>query len=153
MASVAAGLFLSPARAAATAAFGFFVATALAGFGSGSLMGWNPLAYVTELGPAAQTDVAGLLMIPETWCIGASWVVAAVAQSLMRLRIRRAWDVAGAVTAAIVLVGGVCAAAWFDSGMTSFLPAWAPLVPTLAAGAFAVVLAVKLPCVPIEEIE
>lgn len=151
LAPFAAGLTLAPVSALATTALAFSTMLVLAGFGSGNLMGWNaPMFWDYEF-VDVQANIVGMLVRPETWCIAASWLLAALAQSLCRLRITRVFDVLGALLAAALLVAGILLAAWFASGQTAWMPSATTLVPTLAVSVLGVVLATQLPCVKVYE--
>ena len=160
LAPLMAGLMLSPASAAVTAVFAFIVATILAGFGSGSLMGWEPLSYwqlsavspdtpaavIAAARPDLQTRIVNVLAQPETWCIAGSWVLAALAQSACRLRVSRLFDVLGTLAAFAALAAGACLGAWLASGQTDWLPTLPVLIPTVVVGIVGIVLATQLPC-------
>ena len=97
-----------PLRALGTTVFGVVVAVILAGFGSHSLLDWNVFAY----GDFGRNDVSGsawrLLTQPATWAIIASWLVAALSLSLMRLRDSKLLTILGlAIALAAVLVGSL----------------------------------------------
>lgn len=83
LAPLAAGYFLRVRDAVATAVFAVVVAFCLACAGSGSLLGWGAFAHVSWPAGASMQEMAlELVTSPETWIIGASWVLAAVIASL-----------------------------------------------------------------------
>lgn len=153
LAPMFAGLTLTPASAAATTAFALFVALVLTGFGSSNLLGWNPFATWEFSNVDVQANIVELLVRPETWCLAASWMAAALVQAACRLRVTRLFDVLGAVLAFALLVLGACATAWFASSQTTWLPSAALLVPTLLSGVIGVVLSTQLPCVRMVDFE
>lgn len=158
---VLAGSFVvSVARAAGTAAFAGLCALALGSLGSSSMIGWNAPMYwdyatisgtvaaggnavvdpeataqavlsSTGIGAQTQARLGGMLLKPGTWCVLASWVVAAMVMSaLSGWGMSRKVDVAAALTGTIVLVLGVCAAAWLTNPSS-----WTPPTPMALAGA------------------
>lgn len=153
LAPMFAGLTLTPASAAATTAFSLFLALVLTGFGSSNLLGWNPFATWEFSNVDVQANIVELLVRPETWCLAASWMAAALVQAACRLRVTRLFDVLGAVLAFALLVLGACTTAWFASSQTTWLPSAALLVPTLLSGVIGVVLSTQLPCVRMVDFE
>ena len=79
---------------------------------------------------------------PATWVVGASWVAAAGLYSLLCVRGTRAFDIAGSVVAAAVLMLGACAAAHLASFGGSWLPAPAALLGALVPGVLGILAAV-----------
>lgn len=146
-----AGLALRPLDALATTSFSFLVTLVFAGFGSGSLMGWHPLSYGDFTGVDVQANMVALMVRPETWCVAASWLAAALAQSVCRLRIARSFDVLGSIFSALFLVGGILVAAWLASGRMTWLPSFETIVPTVLVALLGIILAARLPCVRVYE--
>ena len=108
---LAAGFSLRPLAAMATACFQAFAALVLASFTTGSLLGWDVLmnwdfSSSTTLGMMPVDRMVSLLADPQTWVVAASWVLAAGAVSVLRLRPTRLFAALGvAVGAALLLVG------------------------------------------------
>lgn len=146
-----AGLALSPGAATATTAFSLMVAIVLAGLGSGSLIGWEPLVHMSFVGVDVQASVLAMVVRPDTWCIGASWIAAALVQSVCRLHITRLFDVLGSVLAAVILFGGAFLAAWFISSRLTWMPPVEMLASTGISAVIGIVLAARLPCVKVYE--
>ena len=83
-----------------------------------------------------------MLLKPGTWCVFASWVIAAAAMSaLSRWGMSRKVDVAAALVGAVVLVLGVCAAAWAANPASWTPPSTMALIGSIAPGLAGVVLA------------
>ncbi|RDB61423.1 serine/threonine protein kinase [Gordonibacter sp. 28C] len=138
LAPAAAGLFLPPLRALGTTAFSLLVAAILASFGAGNLLGWDAFAYWEFAGTDVQANLGALLLQPATWCVAASWLVAAGALAVCRRRPSRVLEVLGVALAGAALAAGMCAAAWFASGQHSWMPSVPAVVSTVAAVAFLV---------------
>ena len=112
---IAAGALLGVREAAATAAFAVVSAVAFASLGSCDLMGWDIGEHALT---AASRDIAGsqiteaflaTITAPGTWLVAASWIAAAALFALFCHRGTRAFDVAGACVAAVVLLAGAIA--------------------------------------------
>ena len=138
LAPAAAGFFLPPLRALGTTAFSLLVAAILASFGAGNLLGWDAFAYWEFAGTDVQANLGTLLLQPATWCVAASWLVAAGALAVCRRRPSRVLEVLGVALAGAALAAGMCAAAWFASGQHSWMPSVPAVVSTVAAVAFLV---------------
>ena len=137
-APVAAGYFLRVRDALATTAFSLVVAVVLAGLGSSSLMGWNPLATWDFAAMNVETNIVAVLVSPRTWCIAASWLAAAVVLAAGCARGTRPLAVVGAFAAAALLAAGICTGAWLASGQISWMPGVAEIVPTALASLAAI---------------
>ena len=128
------GFFLSGKDAAATAALAFVVSVVLAGFGSNSLVGWNALTFWDFGSLDIQHNMLVLLQQPLTWCMLASWLGGAVILALLCRRQTRFSAGLGVVLASALMIAALCLGAWFASGMTSWVPDWQLLLPTIGAG-------------------
>lgn len=142
---LAAGFCLPPARALETTAFSLVTAVIFAAFGSGSLMGWDAPAHLAFNGASVQAALGALLAQPALWCVAASWLVAALALALVRLRPTRAFAVVGAACAGAVLMAGICAAAWVASSGLTWLPSVHNLTATLIPIALMLATCVLVP--------
>lgn len=168
---VAGSLIVSVARAAATAAFAGLCALALGSLGTSGMIDWNAPMYwdyatmsgavsagsnavadpdavasavlsSTGIGAQTQARLGGMLLKPGTWCVFASWVIAAAAMSaLSRWGMSRKVDVAAALVGTVVLVLGVCAAAWAANPASWTPPSTMALIGSIAPGLVGVVLA------------
>ena len=168
---VAGSLIVSVARAAATAAFAGLCALALGSLGTSGMIDWNAPMYwdyatmsgavsagsnavadpdavasavlsSTGIGAQTQTRLGGMLLKPGTWCVFASWVIAAAAMSaLSRWGMSRKVDVAAALVGTVVLVLGVCAAAWAANPASWTPPSTMALIGSIVPGLAGVVLA------------
>ena len=168
---VAGSLVVSVPRAAATAAFAGFCALALGSLGTSGMIDWNAPMYwdyatmsgavsagsnavtdpdtvasvvlsSTGIGAQTQARLGGMLLKPGTWCVFASWVIAAAAMSaLSRWGMSRKVDVAAALVGAVVLVLGVCAAAWAANPASWTPPSMMALIGSIVPGLAGVVLA------------
>lgn len=168
---VAGSLIVSIARAAATAAFAGLCALALGSLGTSGMIDWNAPMYwdyatmsgavsaggnavadpdavasavlsSTGIGAQTQARLGGMLLKPGTWCVFASWVIAAAAMSaLSRWGMSRKVDVAAALVGTIVLVLGVCAAAWAANPASWTPPSAMVLIGSIVPGLAGVVLA------------
>ena len=58
---------------------------------------------------------------------------------------QRSLHVAGVIAAIVIMLVGVCVANYFASGMSSWQPQGWEILPTIAAGAVATVIAIFLP--------
>ena len=101
-----AGASMRPVQAVVTMVFGIMVAFIMAGFGTGSLLGWNVFAN----GDFARADVTSVIVDmfkqPATWATVAGWLVATVALSLLRLRESRALTIVGIAIALVAVLAG-----------------------------------------------
>ncbi|HIS39378.1 MAG TPA: serine/threonine protein kinase [Candidatus Aphodovivens avistercoris] len=137
LAPLAAGGVLRPVRALATTAFSLAVGLVLASFGSGNLLGWDGLSFWHFAGRDVQAALGGLLLLPETWCMAAGWLVAAAAFALFRLRRTRAFALAGLAVSTAVLIAAACATAWIASGGATAAPSAQAFAALLACAAVA----------------
>ena len=168
---VAGSLIVSVARAAATAAFAGLCALALGSLGTSGMIDWNAPMYwdyatmsgavsagsnavadpdavasavlsSTGIGAQTQARLGGMLLKPGTWCVFVSWVIAAAAMSaLSRWGMSRKVDVAAALVGTVVLVLGVCAAAWAANPASWTPPSAMALIGSIVPGLAGVVLA------------
>ncbi|WP_449137585.1 serine/threonine-protein kinase [Slackia sp.] len=127
-----AGYFLNIKHALAATAFAAVSAFCLACAGSLDLTGWNVFAFGAMPGASAMENAAlSLVASPSMWAMAVSWLVAAVAGSLLCARDNRGLAACGMLAATAVLVLGVIAAARL--GGADF-PDVAQLAPALVAG-------------------
>ena len=168
---VAGSLVVSVARAAATAAFAGLCALALGSLGTSGMIDWNAPMYwdyatmsgavsagsnavadpdavasavlsSTGIGAQTQARLGGMLLKPGTWCVFVSWVIAAMAMSaLSRWGMSRKVDVAAASVGAVILVLGVCGAAWLTNPESWTPPSTMALVGSIVPGLVGIVLA------------
>ncbi len=134
---LAAGTCLRPRNAFLTLAFSALWALALGACGTGNMLGWDAFANWDFMGIDIQGRFISMLTLPATWCIIASWLVAVVVESACNLRGSKPLSIFGIVAAALLLVVGAFAAAWFDAGMGASLATPAPslLVPIIVSAA------------------
>ncbi len=116
LAPMAAGFSLRPLAAMATACFQVFAAFVFASFTTGSLLGWDALANWsfasnTTLGMMPVDRMVSLLQSPQMWIVAASWVLAAGAVAIVRLRPTRLFAAIGSIVGAALLLAGLAAAA------------------------------------------
>lgn len=138
---VTCGVLLPVLQSVITAAFAFASALIMAGCGSVDIMSWDAVMHLGF----SSNPAAGCLAVasqPATWVIGASWIAAAGLYSLLCVRGTRAFDIAGSVVAAAVLMLGACAAAHLASFGGSWLPAPAALLGALVPGVLGILAAV-----------
>lgn len=138
---VTCGVLLPVLQSVITAAFAFASALIMAGCGSVDIMNWDAVMHLGF----SSNPAAGCLAVasqPATWVIGASWIAAAGLYSLLCVRGTRAFDIAGSVVAAVVLMLGACAAAHLASFGGSWLPAPAALLGALVPGVLGILAAV-----------
>ncbi|MBQ3105907.1 MAG: serine/threonine-protein kinase, partial [Eggerthellaceae bacterium] len=121
---MAAGCLLPLTRTAVAVGYASFLAVVLGSFGSGSMAGWQVWAYWDVTQVDVQANMLALLLQPSTWIIVASWMAAALAFSAFCYRGTRAFDVAGAVVAAVVLVAGACIAGGLSADVALSSPLW-----------------------------
>lgn len=139
-ASVTCGVLLPVFQSVITAAFAFVAALIMAGCGSVDLMNWDAVMHLGF----SSNPTAGVMAVasqPATWLMGASWIAAAGVYSLCCVRGTRAFDIAGSVASAAVLMVGVCAAAHLTSFGGSWLPAPAALLGALVPGLLGILAA------------
>ena len=138
---VTCGVLLPVLQSVITAVFAFASALIMAGCGSVDIMNWDAVMHLGF----SSNPAAGCLAVasqPATWVVGASWVAAAGLYSLLCVRGTRAFDIAGSVVAAAVLMLGACAAAHLASFGGSWLPAPAALLGALVPGVLSILAAV-----------
>lgn len=141
MAPVCAGVLLPVIQSLLTAAFAFAMALIMASCGSMNLLNWDALVNFS-FATNPQAACVALMAQPGTWAIGASWVGAAGLYSLFCVRGTKAFDVAGSVVAAVVLMLGVCAAAHLTNFGGAWLPEPAALLGALVPGVAGILAAV-----------
>lgn len=138
---VTCGVLLPVLQSVITAAFAFASALIMAGCGSVDIMNWDAVMHLGF----SSNPAAGCLAVasqPATWVVGASWIASAGLYSLLCVRGTRAFDIAGSVVAAAVLMLGACAAAHLASFGGSWLPAPAALLGALVPGVLGILAAV-----------
>ncbi len=132
---LAAGTCLRPRNAFITLAYSALWALVLGACGTGNMMGWEALLYWNF----AQVDVLhrqlAMLAAPATWCTVVSWLVAVVAESACNSRGSKPLAVFGVVLAAVLLVAGAFAAAWFETGMVGVVAPGPGLIVPIAVSA------------------
>lgn len=137
---VTCGVLLPVLQSVITAVFAFVSALIMAGCGSVDIMNWDAVMHLGfSSNPAA--GCATVASQPATWAVGVSWVAAAGLYSLLCVRGTRAFDIAGSVAAAVVLMLGVCAAAHLSAFGGSWLPAPAALLGALVPGILGIMAA------------
>lgn len=138
---VTCGVLLPVLQSVITAVFAFASALIMAGCGSVDIMNWDAVMHLGFSSNPAAACVA-VASQPATWVVGASWIAAAGLYSLLCVRGTRAFDIAGSVVAAAVLMLGACAAAHLASFGGSWLPAPAALLGALVPGVLGILAAV-----------
>ena len=138
---VLSGVLLPVLQAAISAAFAFLMALVMGSFGSLDLLNWDAVLHM-ELSGNPQAACMAMLSQSGTWVIGISWVVGAVVYSLFCVRGTKAFDVAGSIACAVVLMLGVCAASHLSAFGGSWLPTPAALLGALVPGVLGIVAAV-----------
>jgi len=134
VAPIAAGCLMPVGKAVITAAYSVLLAFVFAGFGTGDIMGWN-LFVNSDIANVDVTSVAlAALAKTSNWCVAASWILAAAAYSLFCVRGSKAFDVAGAVFAAALLIAGAVVAAGVSPGSNLWLPTVPALLGSLLPG-------------------
>lgn len=128
-----AGASLRPAQATVTTLFASMWALVMASFGSGNLLGWNALAYWSFASIDVQTRLIALVMQPATWCMVASWLLAALVESALWTKHKSGLAVLGVILASVLLLAGALGAAWFDSGRISYMPSTQLIVSLVLA--------------------
>lgn len=114
--------------------FALFLSFVLAGFGSGSLFGWNSIAFWETSSLQVEERILALMQQPETWCIVLAWLAAALVMRLFCLRQTRLFAFFGALVATFILLGGLSVGAFLSTGQATWLPEWQPLIITIGAG-------------------
>lgn len=128
------GMLLSVIEALATALCAGVSAFAFASLGSGDLTNWmfvaNALTSANASISSANINNTALacLASPLTWCVLASWVLAAGSYALCCIRGSLAFDCIGAALSAAFLIAGVLVGSYLTSG--SIMP-----TPLMLAGA------------------
>lgn len=140
---VLSGMLLSVIEAAATALCAAVSAFAFACLGSGDLANWmviaNALTSANASISSANINNTALAMLtsPLTWCVLASWVLAAVSFATLCIRGTLAFDVIGAVLAAAFLMAGVLVGA----NLADLAPTPLQLAGALVPGAVGILFA------------
>ena len=140
VAPVTAGALLSVGRATATAAFSAFLALVCASFATGDVMGWNALAGLAFSAGDIQASFLGIVAEPRTWCVLLSWIAAAAALSFFCLRGTKAFDIAGSVVSAAILLFGVLS----GFGLDLFGSTWQPGLSDFAGAILPGILGIAL---------
>lgn len=141
LAPVLSGVLLPVIQSAITAAFAFVTALVMASFGSLDILNWDAVLHM-GLSGNPQAACVSMLSQSGTWVIGISWVLSAAVYSLFCVRGTKAFDVAGSVACAVILMLGVCAAAHLTAFGGSWLPTPAALLGALVPGALGILAAV-----------
>jgi hypothetical protein len=135
-------------------AMALLLACILAGYGSQSLLGWEPLVFVQSASFDVQAGVWQLLQQPSTWCIVIAWFVAAVLMRVFCLRQTRLFAFFGVLLATAILLFAVMLGAWLGSGQQSWIPEWPLIIGSVSAGVIAGILCLfGVPIRPDEEAE
>lgn len=140
------GYYLHAGQAAASTAFASLLAIFLAAFGSGSVSGWWPHLYWSNLGPGYMDALLSVLQNTSTWITIASWLLASVIMAGLCGFGSRPLAFLGALLAGAVLVAGVVGCTWVTSGFTSYMPQMQQLgFPIVCAAAAAILGALRAP--------
>ena len=145
-APVLAGCLLPMARTAISVGYSAFLAVVLASFGSGSLMGWQVWANWGFSQVDVQANLLAVLTQPATWVVVVSWMAAALLFSAFCYRGTHAFDIAGSVVSAVVLIAGACIAGGLSADAVSSAPLWLQslgyVLPSCVAGALGIAAAI-----------
>ncbi|MBO4365564.1 MAG: hypothetical protein J5804_04645, partial [Eggerthellaceae bacterium] len=109
--------------------------------GTGNMLGWNAFTNWRFASVEVDTALVSMATQPATWCMVASWIVAAGAGALITRQGSKAAAIVGLVVSFAVMVAGAIGAVWFDSGQTGFTPS-IPLVASLVLSVLAVFVAI-----------
>ncbi|WP_302963454.1 serine/threonine-protein kinase [uncultured Adlercreutzia sp.] len=140
VAPVLSGVLLPVIQSAISAAFAFVTALVMASFGSLDVMNWDAVFHL-QLSGNPQAACLSMLAQSGTWVIGISWVLSAAVYSLFCVRGTKAFDMAGSVACAVILMLGVCAAAHLTAFGGSWLPEPAALLGALVPGVLGIAAA------------
>lgn len=135
-----AGLCLRVRDALATTLFGIASAFALTYCGMGAFTGGGLFVGGAFAGGSLQA-VVGQLLDPSVWTIALSWLAAAAAGALLCSRGGRLSAAAGMAVAAGILIFGLMARAFLESGLVSWMPDPSDVAVAAVAGVVAVALA------------
>lgn len=141
-----AGFCLPPRRVFGSLAFSLLVSVLLGAFGTNGLLDWDVLAYWQPAsGVDLQANIGRMLTQPALWCIVVSWIAAAGALSVFRLRPTRVFAVLGTLVAGALLLAGICLAAWVVSGQATWMPSFVNLVFTLVPIVIMLLMCILVP--------
>lgn len=135
-----AGFCLRVRDALATTLFGIASAFALTYCGMGAFTGGGLFVGGAFAGGSLQA-VVGQLLDPSVWTIALSWLAAAAAGALLCSRGGRLSAAAGMAVAAGILIFGLMARAFLESGLVSWMPDPSDVAVAAVAGVVAVALA------------
>lgn len=138
-----AGLCLRVRDALATTLFGIASAFALTYCGMGAFTGGGLFVGGAFAGESLQA-VVGQLLDPSVWAIALSWLAAAAAGALLCSRGGRLSAAAGMAVSTGVLIFGLMARAFLESGLVSWMPDPSDIAVAAVAGVVAVALAAWL---------
>ena len=115
------GLCLRVRDALGTTLFGIASALLLSYCGMGSFTGGG-LFVPGSLAGGVEQGVIAQLSNPSVWVVGASWLAAAAAGALLCSRGGRALPALGMASSTAILVFGLMARAFIESGLASWVP-------------------------------
>lgn len=138
-----AGLCLRVRDAVATTLFGVASAFALTYCGIGPFTGGGLFVGGSFAGGTIAV-LAGQLLDPSVWVIALSWLAAAALGALLCSRGGRPMAAAGMAAASGILIFGLMARAFFESGLVSWMPEPADVAVAAVAGLAAVAIAAWL---------
>ncbi len=136
-----AGLFLPLRDAVISAAYALLISVTLAGFGSGSLLGWNALSNWQFQGEGVQATAVAMLAQPQNWLICVSWLAGAAVLALLcnggRVKALLGW-----LLASMLILAGFVGAQCLSQGTLVFALPEGSLVPFVLATMTSFVLCV-----------
>ena len=138
-----AGLCLRVRDAVATTLFGVASAFALTYCGIGPFTGGGLFVGGSFAGGTIAV-LAGQLLDPSVWVIALSWLAAAALGALLCSRGGRPMAAAGMAAASGILIFGLMARAFFESGLVSWMPEPADVAVAAVAGLAAAAIAAWL---------
>lgn len=130
-----AGWLLRPVQAVVATLMAGFVSALMAGLGSLSIMGWDPLNYgVLRMWNVMNDNYWMIMQDPAQWIILLSWLLAAFVMALFCSKLTRLWTFFGSVASFGIMLAGLALASFAERGGANIWIDPTYLIPTIVAG-------------------
>ncbi len=130
-----AGWLLRPVQAVVATLMAGFVSALMAGLGSLSIMGWDPLNYgILRMWNVMNDNYWMIMQDPAQWVILLSWLLAAFTMALFCSKLTQLWTFFGSVVSFGIMLAGLALASFAERGGASIWIDPTYLIPTVIAG-------------------
>lgn len=143
------GIFCNIKQSVINAVFGFVICVVLAGLGTNNIIGWNiveNLNFIQNVNSGHVQDVfLTFLTLPSTYIWFIAWIGTSLIVSACFNFNSQILHIVGVVAGIIIMIVGICVSNYLLSNMTTWQPQGWEILPTIAAGAIALIVAIFMP--------